>query len=1031
MNATTVTELAVNLCMGLAVRCVSDTPMLADPIAISAGRLHLWSTWAELPEERKRMLARLLRYRPVGLAQPKAFLAEAAALLERPFSPYQLASGETAPVHFRTRFTLRKPVNLDEHIALLAHELEEHTKSARTVNLPKQGPLSLVSWHDKAWRNYEIPCEARERLPPYHFRLRIDPAARQDTLTWDTQTLLSIADRLDACGYLHSSHRISLLNILRDASSLKVAAGKGYRVNAPTGSGKTVFLRLLALASAIQGGKVTIVVPYLTDIDHTVDALRTSADVLGRQLRVARLHSQGKIGERFAIHFGNRNEDHPYDYSCLLNQYATDEKIIPGDDEPCFRLRLRDHGEENKPGRETKLPHCPFLFSCGKATMISDALAADIVVVNHHALLSGVTRVPMENDERRPRTTLLEILLKRSHYLLIDEVDGLLDAAISSSVVELKLGSGVAGNKLSELFQNMLALPGPIPDMTRAHANRARYALVHTTVTVKQLLDLHDAGYLSWPRQPSTWPTAADDVLQKKLQVDLATLDALFETGAAAPEHLRALQRNLVFWASSSGQRSAEEMAIELSNELESLQKQKILFERMRPAERGNLKSALILRGLLQLIEDSLRNLQIDLPTLVRANVHPAEQVEQEMRGKEPITLTPNGPLHHTVYGFTRQQQGPDDSALVTLAMRGDPHRTLLFLPGATSLAYAGVERAVVGFSATAYFPGASGFDLPALDLIDIADQPGKINFVNIPTTTSVSGRPMHERPTQVRSLALELWPWIQARLAQLASHKETARRARLLLITTSDADALEFAKTLLGITDGPAESVGLVRGARAPEALQGFPVDQVLEYSDLETFSQGPHAHRSILIGSLNPMARGHNIVNPDSVSAIGGIVICVRPLPSSNRPAAVLGHICYETNNVIAPSPSIGENLLAEQRYANRMLYAIRKSSLAFSLLPSNIRHYTIMNILVLLLQLLGRARRGGTAVTCYLADAAFVSAGTSWSSLLSDALAKLKQEGHLEKFTLHHAALVDAIQRYIADNPEVRHEKPPVAH
>jgi hypothetical protein len=598
-------------------------------------------------------------------------------------------------------------------------------------------------------------------------------------------------------------------------------------------------------------------------------------------------------------------------------------------------------------------------------------------------------------------------------------------------VVELKLGSGVAGNKLSELFQNMLALPGPIPDMTRAHANRARYALVHTTVTVKQLLDLHDLKYLSWPRQASTWPTAADDVLQKKLQIDLATLDALFETGAPVPEHLRSLQRNLVYWASSSGQRGAEEMADELSNELESLQQKKILFDRVKQAERNNFKSALILRGLLHLVEDSLRKLQIDLPTLVRANVHPAEQVEQEMKGKEPITLTPNGPLHHTVYGFTRQQQGPDESALMTVAMRGDPHRTLLFLPAVTSLAYAGVERPVVGFSATAYFPGASGFDLPALDLIDVADQPGKINFVNIPTATSVSGKPLHERPTQVRSLALELWPWIQARLAQLALHKETARRARLLLITTSDADALEFAKALLSITDGPAASVGLVRGTRDPQTLQGFPIDQVLQYSDLATFSQGTHAARSILIGSLHPMARGHNIVNPDSISAIGGIVICVRPLPSSNRPTAVLGHICYETNNVITPSPDLGENLLAEQRYANRMLYAIRKSSLAFSLLPSNIKHYTIMNILVLLLQLLGRARRGGTAVTCYLADAAFVSAGTSWSSLLADALSKLDQEGHLEKFTLHHAALVDAIKRYIADNPEVRNAKPSTTH
>jgi hypothetical protein len=283
MNDTTVTELAVNLCMGLAIQCVSDTPMLADPIAISAGRLHLWSEWPCLPEDRRRTLARFLRYRPDGLAQPKAFLAEAIVLLEQPFSPYQLASGEAAPIHFRTRFALKEPVDLDKHVALLAQELEQRAKSARPASPPKEGPLSLVSWHDKEWRNYEVPRAVWAQMPPYDTRLQIDQASRHDKVQWEASTLFAIADQLDASDCLHSSHRISLLNLLRGAKSLDIAAGKGYRVNAPTGSGKTVFLRLLALASAIQGLKVTIVVPNLTEIDNMVDALRTSARVLGKQ----------------------------------------------------------------------------------------------------------------------------------------------------------------------------------------------------------------------------------------------------------------------------------------------------------------------------------------------------------------------------------------------------------------------------------------------------------------------------------------------------------------------------------------------------------------------------------------------------------------------------------------------------------------------------------------------------------------------------------------------------------------------------
>ena len=74
--------------------------------------------------------------------------------------------------------------------------------------------------------------------------------------------------------------------------------------------------------------------------------------------------------------------------------------------------------------------------------MLDRALAADIVVVNHHSLLSGSTRIPLSDKTINTGVrSVVEILLKRSQTFLVDEVDGLLQTAISCGVFELELGN--------------------------------------------------------------------------------------------------------------------------------------------------------------------------------------------------------------------------------------------------------------------------------------------------------------------------------------------------------------------------------------------------------------------------------------------------------------------------------------------------------------------------------------------------------------------------------------------------------------
>ncbi|MNF08201.1 hypothetical protein D3C87_1924980 [compost metagenome] len=72
--------------------------------------------------------------------------------------------------------------------------------------------------------------------------------------------------------------------------------------------------------------------------------------------------------------------------------------------------------------------------------------------------------------------------------------------------------------------------------------------------------------------------------------------------------------------------------------------------------------------------------------------------------------------------------------------------------------------------------------------------------------------------------------------------------------------------------------------------------------------------------------------------------------------------------------------------------------------------------MNILVSLTQLIGRGRRGGTPVTCYFADAAFLAGRTTWPQMLADSVARLKRDGDWGQFELHHAGIATAVQQYI---------------
>ena len=109
----------------------------------------------------------------------------------------------------------------------------------------------------------------------------------------------------------------------------------------------------------------------------------------------------------------------------------------------------------------------------------------------------------------------------------------------------------------------------------------------------------------------------------------------------------------------------------------------------------------------------------------------------------------------------------------------------------------------------------------------------------------------------------------------------------------------------------------------------------------------------------------------------------------------------------------------MMQERKHSNALLQKIRTARPAFSQQPANIRHYTIMNILVSLTQLIGRGRRGGTPVTCYFADAAFLEGLKPWPQMLNESVQQLKKDGDWDQFERHHAGVASALLKYINES------------
>lgn len=242
---------------------------------------------------------------------------------------------------------------------------------------------------------------------------------------------------------------------------LELPAGRLQILNAPTGTGKSVaMLEIAILTARQQQGPVLVVVPQLSDVFKTVDKLRAIAqhdlvdgllDTAGQparracDLHVRPLITPNRMTEQAgrAAARGRWDRFDQLAHPCDVKAWITHGPEPAPGEEPCLRLRpVQEEHTDDAKLTETGPRACPRIDHCPRFALLHDAARADVIVTNHHNLLLGSARLPLELDgQPTSRESLLKLLLGRCPLILIDEVDDLQAKLCAAETKQLELAA--------------------------------------------------------------------------------------------------------------------------------------------------------------------------------------------------------------------------------------------------------------------------------------------------------------------------------------------------------------------------------------------------------------------------------------------------------------------------------------------------------------------------------------------------------------------------------------------------------------
>ena len=1021
-------DLATLAALGLTAKLLPPPHALSDVRLLVQGRLHLWPAWSRQPGPVRDLVAKFLSHRPDHLAEERALLERLRRLLATGDDFEPTATDDEGGTTWRSEYRVVPGAGLDGRIREWMDLLDSSARSgSRRPNPVLDGSQDLQL--TGGGQSYRIPISHVPERVDTPLELRTAP--NLDPLVLDVGALRGCARALDGS----AEHEVGLYERVAVEQFVGQLTGPGARpvetvvagitklAVAPTGTGKSVFARLLALHVARSGTPVALVVPDIHTVWREVLRLESAAAAAELDLRVVALSSWRNLADRVGDHLDNLPKEDPDGawalrtaaYTCHLQAYAEGPapQIRPGS-EPCTRLRQAD-ANRGKAQRVT----CPFQGQCGRFSAFERAVDADVLVVNHHAFLAG--RVPRDtcvDGDNSPAISTAELVLRRCGLVLIDEIDAFQDTAIGSDSRGLALSSRGGLSKPHRLNSEVEQRRAENRLDASVRFERGRSALLRIIHEAERLSELVNRGELDWPeRGAMIWRGAHDAWLANRLYGDDAhgfdRIRALFDARAVEDEHPSELLR-LALAPLARGLGDGTLVADVRADIMTALNAWPAVLGRPAIGQqaRSRIADRLIVRAALVQLDQALDHLRPQLPGLEQQDVVQASQLRDDLLGYAPWQPSPAGPLGHRLHGYAFDRRLNEPGALETRIISGDPHGLVLELGGLVAEALAGRRRVVLGLSATCRFPGAPGADVLGELACWVPDSSRNVQVREAVVGVRISGIGNDgERRAAARGAAEELWATTLSKyLGSKLAAPDSRGRARALVVTSSYREAEAVKDGLVRAAGSDLTVRHLVRDAAAAD---DDPL--ALARTAVETF--GGTTEPSVLVGPLSVVARGHNILQVGTDrSAICGVFVLTRPVPPSHDAKRSLAHVAYNAR-VYPPSwqGTAGATVEAERRDAWRRLRMLQRSPATFRRMDPVLRRELVCDVLVDLAQLAGRARRGGTPVDLVFVDGAFLDEVVPWRGLVHEVLGWWKENGWLSQMVSLHGAFVVGLAKY----------------
>lgn len=1016
--------------MALALKHFGSPASIASLMVFANGQLAQWPGWTQLPIEDQQTIARLLRLRPDAMAN---------LWLLQNIADNELKKAEIF-AHVpddTTMFTQNAGKDLDQIIEEALDELARKKRQAPKANdiNPENAPQIRLT---ASKTEYVIPqTEIEPSAGPVH----LDPPITCQHIDVPISELLDLARDIDERTHPPFSYEEVLSTFLCElndgtthtpvSTSIRLTNGLLNLCIAPTGGGKSVLIHVLALFLARKGIPVSVVLPQVKDVVETNFILEKHIQDLDLAITVTPINSPHTILDKVAEFLDRPLEGdsdcrwvlNHFGYFCPLRAYREDgpekEEFQPGS-EPCRRLTYRKKGS-GKPQRID----CPFLETCPKYRIFTNALHADILVVNHSALILGRISPPMVDHRETPVTSVMQLVLNRTPVVLIDEIDAFQDKAIGMGAKGLELSGGGHLPPLTyltrEFQEKLIQEQGPAtPSISQMRTSLL--AIENAAYQLTDMIDRHEIDWQTNVRKICYSRTFDRDIANALWQDNSqSSIDQLKKlvcprhpgSSPAQPDSKEyALYTNALQWLSPP----PDDLSTPSQRKSDLVATLQTRFGITSPNE-TQVAERLIIKILLHTMEAKLSFLRNIIARLDTYGITRAADIRDRLQGFMPWLASPLGPLQQRVWGFQVTGDDQEKHTLTARCIAGDPHGYVRGLGDESALALAGLKRCVMGFSATAKFSGSTIADIQAPVTLYQRDDDQKIQIHEVvvhdgDSPIRISGIATPEkRKLEIRKMATGIWDqFLEGHITSL--HKHTPERSKILLITGSYDEADIVGSALQGIIDQTSRRrYGVYTVAKETKDQNS----RVIKPFQIESFPDYPDG--DILVAPLEVIARGYNIIQTGKhTSALASIFILVRPVPPIGDTKATSAYVSY-CNQLLTPTPDVSANIKAAHSHAQANLWNIQNHCTVFSRLPKELRFHIYCNILVKIIQLAGRARRGGTSVDLYLVDCAFAHDRVGWKQLTVQALATWEKQGKIPQMNQLYGGLIKALQAYAA--------------